>query len=58
MAADTWRELASRFPGTVFDAWVPMPNHLHAILTLAVPGDLALDGLPSLSGVIGWSRTM
>jgi putative transposase len=58
MVQATWRELQSRFPGTVLDAGVLMPNHLHAILTLAVPDGLSLDGLPSLSDVIGWFKTM
>ena len=58
MAAGIWRELATRFPGTVLDAFVLMPNHLHAILTLSVPDNPAFDGLPSLSDVVGWFKTM
>jgi REP element-mobilizing transposase RayT len=58
MVADTWYEVATRFPGTVLDACVLMPNHLHAILALPMPPHQRLDTTASLSDVIGWFKTM
>ncbi len=58
MVWDIWHEIATRFPGTELDACVVMPNHLHGIVTLAVSDEVSLDGLASLSDVVGWFKTM
>jgi putative transposase len=64
MVAKAWAELQSRYPDALFDASVVMPNHLHGIVTLAVPDGEALtqadplDDQPSLSEVVGWFKTM
>lgn len=35
MVVDAWARMGDAFPTVTFDAWVLMPNHLHAIVRLA-----------------------
>ncbi|MCC6627190.1 MAG: transposase [Chloroflexi bacterium] len=48
MVEITWTELPGRFPGLDLDAFVVMPNHVHAIMVVASP---AFVGTP-LVGVL------
>ena len=57
MACNTWKMVPQSFPGTVLDEFVVMPNHIHALLTLRVPADHSLDGMVSLTGIVGWFKT-
>jgi REP element-mobilizing transposase RayT len=56
MVFDTWRHLARRYPGTLLDAFVVMPDHFHGIITLGVTG----RGAPvtSLGTVMQWFKIM
>lgn len=58
MVQATWQDIAAHVPGTVLDTFVLMPNHLHAIMTLPVRESPSLDGLASLSDVVGWFKTL
>jgi len=64
MVRFTWQQLATQYPHAAFDDMVVMPNHMHAVVTLAIPlpGGVAsvnpLDGMPSLSDIVGWFKTM
>src|SRR5690606_11313719 len=52
-----WRSISRVFPGVTLDAYVLMPNHLHGVLTLAIPEEGSLDGEASLSRVLQWFKT-
>ncbi len=64
MVRNTWRELANKYPLVKLDEFVVMPNHLHGLITVAIPPLDALllpdplEGYPSLSGIVGWFKTM
>ncbi len=49
MVVAVWREMATEFPRVALDAFVLMPNHLHAIVHLSSEG---LIGNPTLSDVV------
>jgi putative transposase len=53
MIAATWQEIPRVFSGTELDAFVVMPNHFHAILTLDVSD---IEANPDLAEVIGWFK--
>lgn len=60
MVASVWSTAPDVFPGIVLDAFVIMPNHVHAILTL---GDVVkwfktLTTVENAKGVtlLGWPR--
>ena len=58
MVADTWIEVADRFPGTRLDTCVIMPDHMHALLTLPIHDRDIPNEAPTLSTVIAWFKTM
>lgn len=39
-----WKSLSERFPSIELDAFVVMPNHVHFIVTIVVPGEDEDDG--------------
>ena len=49
MIATVWREMATEFPRVALDAFVLMPNHLHAIVQLSREGP---TGNPTLGDVV------
>lgn len=51
MIASAWEENASRYPGVALDAFVVMPNHVHAILFLGTDPELADSGV-TLSRIV------
>jgi putative transposase len=51
MVAQVWDDLPSRFPGVELDAWVVMPNHVHAIVVIA--GEVARQGAASSAPPLG-----
>jgi len=55
MVGALWRAAPDVSPGVVLDAFVVMPNHLHAILTL---GSEAIENNPTLGDVIKWFKTI
>jgi len=54
MVADVWHTAPDIFPGLTLDAFVVMPNHFHATLTL---GTDAIEANPTLGDVIKWFKT-
>ena len=64
MVHHAWIELANKYPLSRWDAFVVMPNHVHGLVTLAIPPvenlrqPHPLDGYPSLSDMVGWFKTM
>ncbi|GIV10512.1 MAG: hypothetical protein KatS3mg020_0003 [Fimbriimonadales bacterium] len=56
MIARWWKELEQKFPTVQSDAYIIMPNHLHAIIRLrpAKPSEEAI----SLATVMQWFKTM
>lgn len=55
MVADVWRTAPDVFPGVELDAFVVMPNHVHAILTL---GTGTIERNPTLGDVMKWFKTL
>lgn len=55
MVADVWRTAPDVFPGVVLDAFVVMPNHIHAVLTL---GTETVECNPTLGDVMKWFKTL
>jgi putative transposase len=53
MIADYWEKIPEKFPGVELDAWVIMPNHMHAIISVA-DGSTRL----SLSQALDWFKTI
>lgn len=49
MVAAVWREMTIEFPRVALDAFVVMPNHLHAIVHLSRKGPI---GNPTLGDVV------
>jgi putative transposase len=49
MAEAVWQRMAQQFPRIMLDAFVVMPNHLHAIIWMS---DLGPDGNPTLGDVV------
>lgn len=43
MVARVWEENIARYPGTELDAYVVMPNHMHAIVFLGTDPDIDLN---------------
>lgn len=50
MIVAVWREMIIEFPRVALDAFVLMPNHLHAIVRLSREGPI---GNPTLGDVVG-----
>jgi putative transposase len=50
MIADTWEALSTRFPSISLDAYIVMPDHMHAIIFLG--DDRESNGEASLSDVL------
>lgn len=55
MVAAALREIPAKYPGTLVEAAVVMPNHLHAIVILPNPTSAQQ---PSLSHIMGWFKTV
>lgn len=55
MVAEVWCTAAGVFSGVVLDAYVIMPNHVHAIVTL---GTDAVEHNPTLGDVMKWFKTL
>lgn len=51
---DTWRRISERFPGVELDAFVVMPDHVHALLVL--PEQPESEAI-SLSSIVGWAKS-
>lgn len=55
LVADTWVQRGAAFPTVVFDAWVLLPNHLHAIVRLTANN---VRSTPRLGDIVqGFSTT-
>lgn len=51
---DAWHRVPERFPGVELDAFVVMPDHVHALLMLPEqPESQAI----SLSSIVGWAKS-
>lgn len=48
---DAWRCIPERFPGVELDAFVVMPDHVHALLVLPESAS------NSLSEIVGWAKS-
>lgn len=51
---DTWRRIPEQLPGVELDAFVVMPDHVHALLVLPVQAEA--DAI-SLSRIVGWAKS-
>jgi putative transposase len=53
MIADFWAKIPEKFPSIELDSWVIMPNHMHAIVSVA-------DGTNrlALNQALDWFKTM
>lgn len=51
---DTWRSIHKRFDGVELDAFVVMPDHVHALITLPEQPESAAV---SLSSIVGWAKS-
>lgn len=38
IAAECWRDIPEHFPHVALDEWVVMPDHVHGIISIGVPG--------------------
>jgi REP element-mobilizing transposase RayT len=56
MVIDTWNHLAHRYPGTLLDACVVMPDHFHGIITLGVTS--RGEPVTNLATVMQWFKIM
>lgn len=54
IARDTWRRIPAQFPGVELDAFVVMPDHVHALLML--PERPEAEAI-SLSSIVGWAKS-
>jgi REP element-mobilizing transposase RayT len=50
-----WQSLPKAFPLVSLDAFVLMPNHFHALVTLAAED---VETNPSMSAVVQWFKTV
>lgn len=55
MVADVWCAAIDVFPGVVLDAFVIMPNHFHAMVTL---GTDSIEHNPTIGDVMKWFKTL
>jgi putative transposase len=56
MVSDLWFELSIGFPGVMVDAWVTMPNHVHALIGIGLEQPEVLER-PTLPDVMHWYKS-
>ena len=55
MVVAAWTSLASRYPDVTFDAFVLMPNHFHALVSL---GTEHVDSHAPVTTIVQWFKTI
>jgi len=56
MVSARWTEIPSQFPGIMVDAWVTMPNHVHALIGIGL--EYPEQPHASLSDVLQWYKSI
>ena len=58
MIEEAWTSLPNRFPTVLLDAFIVMPDHLHAIVGLNDEMRLDVSSLPPLGAVMGAFKSL